>query len=167
MGTLEFRTALEPVRTRRNRVAFFQGWADDVDFKNKTISIEEAVGDPRQGMSLAADRHENESATERQNEIARARKSGKMFNMSYDKLIVSVGCYSQTFGTPGVKENALFLKDVGDARKIRNRLLTCFESAALPTTSDQMKRNLLNFAIVGGGRKCSRGYQCEQTLTST
>lgn len=46
---------------------------------------------------------------------------------------------------------SLFLKDVGDARKIRNRLLACFEAAALPTTSDEMRKNLLNFAIVGGG----------------
>jgi NADH dehydrogenase FAD-containing subunit len=45
----------------------------------------------------------------------------------------------------------LFLKDVGDARKIRNRLLACFESAALPTTTDEQRRQLLSFAIVGGG----------------
>jgi NADH dehydrogenase len=43
------------------------------------------------------------------------------------------------------------LKDVGDARKIRNRILACFEAAALPTTSEEMKRTLLNFAVVGGG----------------
>jgi len=56
-----------------------------------------------------------------------------------------------SFCSAGVKENALFLKDVGDARKIRNRLLSCFETAALPTTSDEMRKMLLNFAIVGGG----------------
>jgi len=71
--------------------------------------------------------------------------------LGYDKLIVTVGCYSQTFGTPGVREHAYFLKDVGDARKIRNRLLACFEGAALPTTSDEMRRQLLTFAVVGGG----------------
>lgn len=50
-----------------------------------------------------------------------------------------------------VKENAYFLKDVGDARKIRNRLLSCFEIAALPTTPAELKRHYLNFAVVGGG----------------
>ena len=40
-------------------------------------------------------------------------------------MVVSVGCYSQTFGIEGVRENALFLKDVGDARKIRKRILEC------------------------------------------
>lgn len=151
VGTLEFRTALEPVRSRRTKVDFFQGWADDVDFKNKTITIEEAVDDPKQGMALTTDRHAG--VTKEQRAIGKKVNAakGKLFDLTYDKLVVTVGCYSQTFGTPGVKEHAFFLKDVGDARKIRNRLLACFEGAALPTTSDEMRRQLLNFAVVGGG----------------
>jgi NADH dehydrogenase FAD-containing subunit len=82
-------------------------------------------------------------------EVMRAK--GKVFEMSWDKLVVAVGCYSQTFGTKGVREHAYFLKDVKDARKIRNRLLSCFETASLPTTGEEMKRMLLNFAVVGGG----------------
>ena len=39
------------------------------------------------------------------------------FDVVYDKRIVAVGCYSQTFNTPRVRENATFLKDVGNARK--------------------------------------------------
>jgi NADH dehydrogenase FAD-containing subunit len=50
---------------------------------------------------------------------------GKLFNLDYDKLVVAVGCYSQTFNTPGVRENALFLKDVSDAIRIRKRILDC------------------------------------------
>ncbi len=151
VGTLEFRTALEPVRSRRTKVNFFQGWADDVDFKNRTISIEEAVDDPQQGTALTADRHEGQSKEQRAITKKKDTEKGKLFDLSYDKLIVTVGAYSQTFGIPGVKEHAFFLKDVGDARKIRNRLLACFEGAALPTTSDEMRRQLLNFAVVGGG----------------
>jgi NADH dehydrogenase FAD-containing subunit len=151
VGTLEFRTALEPVRSRRTKVDFFQGWADDVDFKNKTITIEEAVDDPLQGMALTTDRHAGETKEQREEVKAKEKEKGRMFDLTYDKLVVSVGCYSQTFETPGVREHAHFLKDVGDARKIRNRLLACFEGAALPTTSDEMRRQLLNFAVVGGG----------------
>ncbi|KAF1984395.1 pyridine nucleotide-disulfide oxidoreductase-like protein [Aulographum hederae CBS 113979] len=152
VGTLEFRTALEPVRSRRNKFDFFQGWADDVSFKDKTISIEEAVADPRQSLALTAgDAQEVKNEQEEKKEDIEKTRKGKLFEMKYDKLIVAVGCYSQTFGTPGVKENALFLKDVGDARRIRNRLLTCFETAALPTTTPEMRKCLLNFAIVGGG----------------
>ncbi|KAF2650944.1 nucleotide-binding domain-containing protein [Lophiostoma macrostomum CBS 122681] len=151
VGTLEFRTALEPVRSQRSKVNYFQGWADSVDFKRKTVSIEEAVDDPMQSLAPTGGRHADETKQQREQERNEDVKKGKLFALTYDKLIVSVGCYSQTFGTPGVKEHALFLKDVGDARKIRNRLLACFEAAALPTTSDDMKKTLLNFAIVGGG----------------
>jgi NADH dehydrogenase FAD-containing subunit len=55
----------------------------------------------------------------------RMKKRGQVFGLNYDKLVIAVGCYSQTFGTPGAKENAFFLKDVVDARKIRKRILEC------------------------------------------
>ncbi|KAF2725670.1 FAD/NAD(P)-binding domain-containing protein [Polychaeton citri CBS 116435] len=149
VGTLEFRTALEPVRSRRLRAEFFQGWGDGVDFENKRLTIEEAVEDPLQGRGLAGDR---EDASKEHVEVkARNVQKGKLFDMDYDKLVVAVGCYSQTFNTKGVRENAFFLKDVGDARRIRQRLLSCFETAALPTTSMTMKKQLLNFAVIGGG----------------
>lgn len=32
------------------------------------------------------------------------------FQIPYDKLVIAVGAYSQTFGIPGVKEHASFLK---------------------------------------------------------
>ncbi|KAL9071036.1 MAG: hypothetical protein Q9157_005612 [Trypethelium eluteriae] len=151
VGTLEFRTALEPVRNRRSRLSFFQGWADSVDFNKREITIEEAVDDPHQGLTLTTERHAGESPQEREKEKKVEAQKGQLFTISYDKLIIAVGCYSQTFNTPGIKENALFLKDVGDARKIRKRLLACFETASLPTTSDEMKRQLLRFVVVGGG----------------
>lgn len=146
VGTLEFRTALEPVRHRDQSISFFQGWADSVDLEKKELEIEEAVEDPLQGLGLAAERDEGQDEGK-----AVKKQKGKLFRMPYDKLVVAVGCYNQTFGTPGVKEHAYFLKDVGDARKIRQRLLSCFETASLPTTSEEMKKQLLNFAVVGGG----------------
>jgi NADH dehydrogenase FAD-containing subunit len=146
VGTLEFRCALEPARARKGNKQgpqYFQGWADGVDFDRRTLCIEEAVDDPMQGVALAADRGVGD--------VKKKVEKGRMFEMGWDKLVVSVGCYSQTFNTKGVKEHAYFLKDVGDARKIRNRLLSCFEMASLPTTNEEMKRMLLNFAVVGGG----------------
>lgn len=123
-GTLEFRTALEPVRSRRKpNVEFMQGWADDVDFGRKTVTVEESVVDPRQGKALAEDRREDHSAGEVTSEKKGLRREGKRWEVSYDKLVVTVGCYSQTFGTKGVKEHAFFMKDVGDARRIRKRVL--------------------------------------------
>lgn len=147
VGTLEFRTALEPVRPIVRQNGYFQGWADDVDFNRKVLTVEEAVDDPKQAQALTDNLHEGESQSEK---LSKAKK-GELFDLKYDKLAIAVGCYAQTFNTKGVKENAFFLKDVGDARKIRNRILSCFEAASFPTTSARMRDMLLNFAVVGGG----------------
>jgi NADH dehydrogenase FAD-containing subunit len=144
VGTLEFRTALEPVRRKNSGVGFLQGWADDVNFAEKTVTVEPSALDPDVGHALTGERQGNKS-------IQPAGHVVPTFKVSYDKLIIAVGTYSQTFGTKGVRENALFLKDVGDARKIRRRILELFELAVLPTTSEEAKSHLLHFAIVGGG----------------
>lgn len=65
--------------------------------------------------------------------------------------MLAVGAYAQTFGVPGVKEHATFLKTVSDARTIRMRIIERFEQAASPNVSDTERRELLHFAIVGGG----------------
>ena len=117
-----------------------QGWADDVDFGRKTVTVEESVVDPQQGKAIAEDRREDHSSGEIKSEKKGLRKQGKRFEVPYDKLVVTVGCYSQTFGTKGVKENAFFMKDVGDARRIRKRVLECFEIANLPTTSEKLRK---------------------------
>lgn len=106
VGTLEFRTALEPIRTRRSNLNYFQGWADAVDFKNKKITIEEAVEDQASSQALVEDRHSGETEGQRLKRREVEAQKGTLFDLPYDKLIVTVGCYSQTFGTPGVKEHA-------------------------------------------------------------
>jgi len=129
-----------------------QAWADSVDFQNKKVRVGEAVVDPRQGLGLTAGSSKSENdkeSDEGEQALQNQRKKGKMFDLSYDKLVIGVGCYLQTFGTPGVKEHAYFLKDVGDARKIRRRLLECFEMASLPTVTEKVKDQLMTFAIVG------------------
>lgn len=128
-----------------------QGCADDVDFGRKVITVEESVLDPHQGKAMPEARLEDHSTGEVRSEKKGLRKEGKRWEVPYDKLVVTVGCYSQTFGTKGVKENAYFMKDVGDARRIRKRILECFEIASLPTTSEKLRQQLLRFAVVGGG----------------
>jgi NADH dehydrogenase FAD-containing subunit len=122
VGTLEFRTTLESVRARGKGVEFFQGWADDVNFNEKRIAVEEAT--VRRPLHASGKNYEVGSLTEA-DQSHRLKKKGRIFELSYDKLVIAVGCYSQTFGTPGVRENAFFLKDVVDARKIRRRILEC------------------------------------------
>ena len=134
MGTLEFRAAIEPVR-RLAIDEFHQAWASNIDFKNKVIHLE-------------SNAHDDASA---KTSPTRGYGQGEKFDMTYDKLVIAVGCYSQTFGVEGVEKHANFLRDVGDARAIRLRVLGNFETADLPTTSDEERRRLLHFAVVGGG----------------
>jgi NADH dehydrogenase FAD-containing subunit len=122
-----------------------------VDLYGKTVTIEEAVADPNTTLALTGSRHEGKDETQMRVERASKTRKGQLFNLKYDKLIIAVGAYSQTFNTPGVKEYANFLKDIGDARRIRKRLLECFETASLPTTPDKIRQQILTFAIVGGG----------------
>ncbi|KAE8441305.1 hypothetical protein EG329_005535 [Mollisiaceae sp. DMI_Dod_QoI] len=73
------------------------------------------------------------------------------FDVPYDKLILAPGSEVNTFGTPGVYENCLFMKSVADAMALRERILDYFELASLPTHSLQRKKEILHFVIVGGG----------------
>jgi NADH:ubiquinone reductase (non-electrogenic) len=38
---------------------------------------------------------------------------------SYDYLVYAVGAETQTFGIPGVKERAYFMKEIKDAERVR------------------------------------------------
>lgn len=61
---------------------------------------------------------------------------------------------TNTFNTPGVeygKNNVYFLKDLAHARAIRGRILECFERASYPGVTQEERRKLLSFVIVGGG----------------
>lgn len=40
----------------------------------------------------------------------------------YDYLVYAVGAETQTFGIPGVKERAFFMKEIGDAEQVRTLL---------------------------------------------
>eukprot|EP01103_Thecamoeba_quadrilineata_P008265 TRINITY_DN18031_c0_g1_i1.p1 TRINITY_DN18031_c0_g1~~TRINITY_DN18031_c0_g1_i1.p1 ORF type:complete len:558 (-),score=84.43 TRINITY_DN18031_c0_g1_i1:24-1697(-) len=73
------------------------------------------------------------------------------FSVDYDHLVVSVGAETATFGIPGVRENACFLKEVSDAHKIRDRILDCFETASIPNQPPEEVSRLLHFVVVGGG----------------
>ncbi|KAJ7777915.1 FAD/NAD-P-binding domain-containing protein [Mycena maculata] len=140
VGTLEFRCAIEPVRRYTPQVVAYQAWCDKIDFQRKTVRCMPATPPlPQKSSPLA-----NGTTTQ-------FPETGTPFTLHWDKIVLAAGAYSQTFGVPGVKEHAHFLKDVKDARAIRIRILECFEQAMQPTLSDVERRNLLNFCIVGGG----------------
>jgi NADH:ubiquinone reductase (non-electrogenic) len=123
VGTLEFRSIIEPVRNA--------GFRDDHHFHS----------------SHAVDLNTQDQSVTCQSELDGVRR----YSLSYDKLIIGVGAMSNTFGVPGVEEHAFFLKEVSDARKIRNRILANFELATQPGVSRDEQERLLHLVIVGGG----------------
>jgi NADH:ubiquinone reductase (non-electrogenic) len=76
---------------------------------------------------------------------------GFEFSVGYDRLIICPGSAINTFGTPGVQEHCYSMKSTKDAMRLRERILDCMEPASLPIYCEKQKRDLLHFAIVGGG----------------
>jgi NADH dehydrogenase len=68
----------------------------------------------------------------------------------YDFLILAVGSSAHFFGVKGAAEHAFPLKTLGQAIAIRNQVLFRFERA-LYETDPVRRRQMLTFAIVGGG----------------
>ena len=73
------------------------------------------------------------------------------FTLEYDILVTAIGAETATYGTPGVKENTYFLKDIYDAKKIRANIMDHLETAAYPGQDDTEISRLLSFVVVGGG----------------
>lgn len=176
VGTLEFRATLESVRRLGKNVRFYQGWADDVDFERKIIRVEENCADDMSSQTILPPPPPPPKENRTDVQVAPPQiPKGPIEEVSYDKLVVAVGAYSQTFGIEGVRQHANFLRDIGDARKIRLRVLAIFEQCTSTTMSksrliisfwtalleqylstnnfaaDETRRKLLHFAIVGGG----------------
>ena len=70
--------------------------------------------------------------------------------ISYDFLVLSHGGETNFFGLDSMTKNGLGLKDIPDAVRIRNHVLTCFEQAMLETDAER-RRARLTFIVVGGG----------------
>ncbi len=76
---------------------------------------------------------------------------GRTFDLDYDILVIAVGSTNSTFGIPGVAENAYFLKQLSDARALRQRIIECFEMASQPGLSEEERHGMLSFVVIGGG----------------
>lgn len=124
-GLFDFRLAEEPVRRRsRTDVQYFKAIAEKIDLEKRVISCKPSMDDV---------------------------DKGGQFQVQYDKVIIAPGCDNQTFGTPGAKDHALFLRTTNDSRIIQQRLLEILDAASLPGTTEERQRELLSIRIVGGG----------------
>lgn len=69
----------------------------------------------------------------------------------YDYLVVSVGSVSNDFGTPGVRDNAIYLDDRTQADRFRKRLLNQCLRVSRTMSADPTADARVRVAIVGGG----------------
>ncbi|WP_213452915.1 NAD(P)/FAD-dependent oxidoreductase [Rhizomonospora bruguierae] len=68
----------------------------------------------------------------------------------YDQIIVAPGSVSRTLPIPGLKENAVGFKTIGEAIWLRNHVLEQLDIAAA-TADPHTRRCALTFVFVGGG----------------
>jgi len=127
-GTIEHRSIMEPIRNflrhKKASVKYYEADATKIDYEKKVVYI---------------------------NDDSEIKGSTSANEVPFDMLVVGVGAENATFGIPGVKENACFLKEVNDAQKIRKRIMDCCETATFKDqTPDEIKR-LLHMVVVGGG----------------
>ncbi|KAL0253093.1 NADH:ubiquinone oxidoreductase [Diplodia seriata] len=127
-GTIEHRSIMEPIRNflrhKKAAVKYYEAEATKIDYQKRVVYIHdesEIKGDV--------------SATE----------------VPFDMLVVGVGAENATFGIPGVREHGLFLKEVGDAQKIRKRIMDCCETSIFKDQDPEEVKRLLHMVVVGGG----------------
>ncbi len=83
------------------------------------------------------------------NPATRTVTTGRGENYQGDFLVLAAGSQANFFGTTGASENAFPLYAVGEAQRLRSRILTVFEDA--DRDPKLLERGALNFVIVGGG----------------
>lgn len=115
--------ALSYLAHARNHGFTFQiGSLTDINRENKTIKLA-AIHDTN-GEQLVAER-----------------------DLAYDQLVMALGSTSNDFGTPGIKENCIFLDNPHQAHRFHNEMLNLF----LKYSANPDKTGTVNIAIVGGG----------------
>jgi NADH dehydrogenase len=70
--------------------------------------------------------------------------------LGYDYLVVASGSVNNYFGNRSLELRSLGLKELPEAMSLRNRVLERLEEARW-ATSDERRRTLLTFVVVGGG----------------
>lgn len=143
-GAIDTRCIIEPIRdfcarANASSVKFFEAECTNIDSANNKIKCKRNS----------------------QNYYREISKKGiDEFELEYDYLVVACGTESATFGIPGVREHALFMKEAPDGKRLRGRIIDSLESANMPTGQKDLDR-LLNFVVVGGG---PTGVECAAEL---
>jgi NADH dehydrogenase len=77
--------------------------------------------------------------------------SGPPQVIPYDHLVLAVGSVPHFMDLPGVAEHSLTLKNLDDAMRLRNHVITMLESADQLPAGSPARTALLSFVVAGGG----------------
>eukprot|EP00178_Gracilaria_changii_P021560 TRINITY_DN63_c2_g1_i3.p1 TRINITY_DN63_c2_g1~~TRINITY_DN63_c2_g1_i3.p1 ORF type:complete len:502 (-),score=111.30 TRINITY_DN63_c2_g1_i3:770-2275(-) len=127
VGTVEFRSIVEPIRKANPYVQYYEAYAVDVDVQRRVVKCEKGQ---QEGVPSP---------------------NSVCFQVPYDVLVIAVGERTTTFGVEGANKYGYFLKEISDARRLRNRILDSLEKAALPLWNEQQRKDMLHIVVVGGG----------------
>jgi len=94
----------------------------------------------------------------------RHHRSSLRQQVHYDRLVLALGATPNVAVAPGAAEHALTFKGVGDAFRIRNRVIELFEAASL-TDDPWIRRRLLTFVVVGAGHAGTELVAAVEELT--
>lgn len=132
VGTLEFRSVAEPVGRIQSALSkepncyFYLASCTGIDTSKHEVYCETV-----ENVGQSSERHR--------------------FKVAYDKLVIAVGADPLTFNIKGVKEHAIFLREVNHAQEIRKKLLSNLMLSQSPGISEDERRRLLHCVVVGGG----------------
>jgi NADH:ubiquinone reductase (H+-translocating) len=76
--------------------------------------------------------------------------TGRERQLPYDHLVIALGNVVNLSRMPGVAQHSKTIKTLGDALAIRNHVLKMLEAADIET-DPIVRREMLNFVVVGGG----------------
>ena len=135
-GTVEYRSITEPMRAANPTAGFIEGVCVDIDTTKRIARVETALREDRRdatGVLGAEDTQE------------------RCYALNYDRLVYAVGTQSSDIGIPGVASHCFFLKGLQDARRFRQAVGDALERATQPSLTDDERRRILTFLVVGGG----------------
>ena len=76
--------------------------------------------------------------------------AGHVTTLGYDVLVVAPGSVARTLPIPGLAEQGIAFKTVGEAIYLRNHVLSRLDAAA-STIEPALRSRLLTFVVIGGG----------------
>merc|ERR1719359_791528 len=138
VGSVEGRSIVEPIRS----LVQYQARPLTRKLKDRLKGrdgLTEEGFEPSRFLEVACTKIDAESNRIYCEDVSSLAGDSPGFTLAYDRLVVAVGAVSNTFNTPGVNENALFLKEIDDATVIRSRMLDAFETASLEEDEAKMK----------------------------